>query len=98
MQGEKTSRKTKQRNKCRKNNNKFKKLKRKKGKLYRTSKSNIEAEVYNNYKKCEGKNQLKSLIRFHSANKISNYNGAGAGGRQGERRKKERKNRKESTE
>ena len=39
------------------------------------------------------KKKLKSLIRFHSANKIDNYN------REGERgKKKEKKNPKESTE
>ena len=35
---------------------------------------------------------LKGLIRFHSANKIDNYNWGGAG-----RGKKEKKNPKEST-
>ena len=44
LQGEKKSRKGKQRNKCRKNNNWFKKLKlrkekKKKGKLHRTAKA-----------------------------------------------------------
>ena len=48
-------------------------------------KPNIEAEVYNNNKKCdwekeEKKKQLKSLIRFHSANKIDNYNRWEGGG------------------
>ena len=38
--------------------------------------ANIEAKVYNN-KKCYWKKNLKSLIRFHSANKIDNYNGGG---------------------
>ena len=42
-------------------------------------KPNIEAEVYNNNKKCDwGKKQkLKSLIGFLSANKINNYNRVG---------------------
>ena len=35
-------------------------------------KPNVGAEFYNN-KKCDLK-KLKSLIRFHSANKIDNYN------------------------
>ena len=34
--------------------------------------TNVEAEVYNNNKKC--RKWLKSLIRFHSAHKINNYN------------------------
>ena len=41
-------------------------------------KPNIEAEVYSNNKKMrlrkKIKKKLKSLIRFHSANKIDNYN------------------------
>ena len=41
-------------------------------------KPNIEAEVYNNNKEWNGrKKKLKSLIRFHSANKINNYNRGG---------------------
>ena len=45
----------------------------------------MEAEVYNNNKKMwlrkkRRKKKLKSLVRFHSANKIDNYNGGGAGG------------------
>ena len=40
------------------------------------------------------KKKLKSLIRFHSANKIDNYN---RGGKKGEKKEK-RKNPKESTE
>ena len=40
----------------------------------------------------EKKKKLKSLIRFHSANKIDNYN---RGGKKG---KKKKKNPKESTE
>ena len=39
-----------------------------------------------------GKKKLKSLIRFHSANKTDNYNRAGGGGGGG------KKNPKESTE
>ena len=81
MQGEKNIRKSKQRNKCRKNNE-FKKLKikekKKKGGGEENStelqKTNIEAEVYDNNKKCDWKKKLKSLIRFHTANKIDNYN------------------------
>ena len=44
-------------------------------------KPNIEAEVYDNDKKYDWgeKKKLKSLIRFHSANKIHNYN-VGEGG------------------
>ena len=38
-------------------------------------KSNIEAEVYNNNKKCNwGEEKPKRLIRFHTANKIDKYN------------------------
>ena len=56
-------------------------------------KPNIEAEVYNNNKKCDwGKKMLKRLIRFHSANKINNYNKVGVKGT------KKKKNSKESTE
>ena len=102
MQGEKNSRKSRQRNKCRKNNNTFKKLKRKKekGKKKKENSSelqkpNVEAEVYNNKKKCDWERKRKkinkSLIRFHSANKIDNYNG------DGEEEKKEKKS-KDSTE
>ena len=55
-------------------------------------KPNIEAEVYNNNNKMtEEKKNFKSLIRFHSANKINNYN------RWRERIKK-KKNPEESTE
>jgi len=56
---EKSSRKGKQRNKCRKNNNWFKNLKIKKGEREKKENStelqkpNIEAEVYNNNKKCD---------------------------------------------
>ena len=43
-------------------------------------KPNIETEVYNNNKKCDWKKKkLKSLIGFHSANKIEKYNGVGGG-------------------
>ena len=53
-------------------------------------KPNLEAEVYNNSKKCDwGEKKLKSLIGFLSAKKINNYN---RGGQKGE------KNPKESTE
>ena len=37
----------------------------------------IEAEVYHNNNKCEWERKqkkLKSLIGFHSANKVDNYN------------------------
>ena len=39
-------------------------------------KPNVEAEFCNNNKKCDWgkKKKLKSLIGFHSANKIDNYN------------------------
>ena len=41
-------------------------------------KPNVQAEVYNNKnvteKKNKKKNKLKSLIRFHNANEINNYN------------------------
>ena len=54
------------------------------GGLQGTAKAQLEAEVYNNNKKCdwEKKKKLQSLIRFHSANKIDNYN------REGEKKKK----------
>ena len=56
-------------------------------------KPNTEAEVYNNNKKCDwGKQKLKSLIRFHSANE------GGAGGRGMGKKKKKKNNPKESTE
>ena len=40
---------------------------------------NIEAEVYDNNKKCDwgGVGELKSLTGFLSANKINNYNRGG---------------------
>ena len=38
-------------------------------------KLNVETEVYKNNKNVtEGEKNLKTLIRFHSANKIGNYN------------------------
>ena len=52
-------------------------------------KPNTEAGVYNNNKKCDRKKNLKSLIRFHSANKIDKYNRGG----EEERRKKRKKSR-----
>ena len=65
---------------------------RKKGKKESSTepqKPNIEAEVYNNNKKCDwGKRKLKSLIRFHSANKIDNYNREG---KKGKRKKKSKR-------
>ena len=55
-------------------------------------KPNVEAEVYNNNKKCDwGKKEKAQMLRFHSANKIDNR----AGGGKGWKRKKIRK---ESTE
>ena len=61
----------------------------KKGNSTELQKPNVEAEVYNNNKKCDwGGGNLKSLIRFRSANKIDNYSRGGKGG----------KNPKESTE
>ena len=55
----------------------------------------VEAEVYNNNKKCDwGGKKLKSLIRFHSANKINNYT---RGWEKGKKVKK-KKNPKDSTE
>ena len=53
-------------------------------------KPNVEAEVYNNNKKCDRKKKkLKSLIRFRSANKNDNYNRDGDGG--GKKRKKSKR-------
>ena len=46
----------------------------------------------------EGKKMLKSLIRFHSANKINNYKGEQQQQRRGKGEKKKRKKSKESTE
>ena len=50
--------------------------KKEKGNLHRIEKPSVVAEVYNN-KKCDWEKKLKSLIRFHSANKIDNYNKGG---------------------
>ena len=72
---------------------KLKKVKKKEKKANSTDqqKPNTEAEVYNSNKKCDwGKKKLKSLIRFHSAHKINNYNRGG--------KKEKWKNPKESTE
>ena len=53
-------------------------------------KPNVEAEVYSSNKKCDWeKKKLRSLSRFHSANKIDNYNREEGG---------EKKNPSESTE
>ena len=42
----------------------------------------MEAEIYNRDENCHWKKKnLKSLNRFHSANKIDNYNGGGGGGK-----------------
>ena len=70
-----------------KNNNRFKKLKLKKEREKKNNstelqKPNIEAEAYNINKKMCPKKKIKnkffkSLIRFHTANKIGNYNGVG---------------------
>ena len=102
LQGEKNSRKSKQGNKCRKNNNLFKNLKKRKKKKENSTelqKPNIQAEVYNNNKNVtekEKKKRLKILNRFHIANKIDKYKvGAGGGG---EKEKRKKKNPKESTE
>ena len=89
--------KSKQRYKCIKNNNRFKKLKlkrREKEKGGRNStelqKPNVEAEVYNNNKKCDWvEKKLKSLIGFLSAHKINNYNGVEQGWRKKEKSPKE---------
>ena len=56
-------------------------------------KPNVEPEIYSNNKKCdwEKKKKIKCLIRFHSANKMDNYNRGGE-------KEKEKKNPKESTE
>jgi len=89
-----------------KNNNRLKKLKikikkiekgekKKKENATELQKPNIEAEVYNNNNECDWEKEilkkLKSFIRFHSANKINNYNQGGGG-------RKKRKSPKESTE
>ena len=52
---------------------------------------NVEAEVYKNNKSVTGKRKkLKSLIRFHSVNKINDYNreGVGEGGKKKKKRPK----------
>ena len=55
-------------------------------------KANIEADICNSNKKCDWrKRNLKSLIRFHSANKINI-------GEKKKGKKKEKKNPKETTE
>ena len=61
-------------------------------------KPNVGAKVYNKTKKCDWgkkKNNLKSLIRFHSANKIDKYNRGWK--RAGGAKKKSKKNPKEYT-
>ena len=71
----------------------MKKLKLKKEKRKRKENSpelqkpNVETEVYSNNKKCDWgkKRKFKSLIGFHSANKVNNYN------RGGKKRKKKKK-------
>ena len=70
-----------------KNNDRFKKLKLKKEKrktenATELQKPNVEAKVYND-KKCDWgkKKKLKSLIRFHSGNKINNSNRGGGKGK-----------------
>ena len=65
----------------------FKKLKiikkrkeKREGNSRELQKPNLEAEVYDNNKKCDwGEKKLKSLIGFLSAHKINNYNGGGRG-------------------
>ena len=57
---------------------KIKKREKEKDNSTKLQKLNIEAEVYKNNKKCDReKKKLKSLIKFHSANKIDNYNRGG---------------------
>ena len=57
---------------------KGKKKERKKKNSTELQKPSLEAEVYNNNKKCDcQKIKLKRLIRFHSANKINIYNRGG---------------------
>ena len=82
---------------------KFKKVKKKKENSTELQKPNVEAEVYNNSKKCDWeekkekkKKKLKGLIRFHSANKIDSYNRPEDW--RGRRKKEKRKNPEESTE
>ena len=86
-----------------KNDSRFKKLdtkiknrvKKKKGKTSQNCKSPMQKQRFITTIKnvTEGKKKLKSLIRFHSANKIDNYNRWWGG-----RKEKEKKNLKESTE
>ena len=50
----------------------------KRGKLHRTAKAQGRGRGFDNSKKCDwGKEKLKSLTGFLSANKIYNYNRAG---------------------
>ena len=56
------------------------------------SKVLIHTHTKNVTEKAKAKKKLKSLISFHGANKIDNYNSRGGG------RKKKRKNPKKSTE
>ena len=53
-------------------------------------KPNLQAEVYKNNKNYDRKKEkiFKSLIRFHSVNKIDNYN---EGGREEKKKKIQRK-------
>ena len=55
-------------------------------------KPNVEAEVYKNNRKMwlREKKNLKSLITFHSANKIDNYSRGGRG--EGQKKEKIQKN------
>jgi len=54
----------------------------------------VEADVYDNNKKCEwgGKNKFKSLTGFLTVNKIDNYNRKGSGGAKKKKEKKIQKN------
>ena len=98
MQGEKSSRKSKQRNKCRKNNDRFKKLKLKKEKRKKKAtstelhKSNQRQRFITTVKNMTEKKKIKSLIRFHSANKLNNYT-AGWGARKENKKKKKKSKR-----
>ena len=61
-------------------------------------KPNVGAEVHNNNKKCDwGEKKLKSLIGFHSANKIKNYSQGRGWGWGGRKKRKRKNNPKEST-
>jgi len=52
----------------------------------------VESEVYNNNKKCDwGGKKLKSLIRFHSANKINNYTRGWEKGKKVKKKKKSKR-------